>query len=163
MTVNELILINSDKVRRDSSLMAFYVESFFSAMGYRPVCAGCSFNTDWRKFVNKINGKPESSETPIKNNIPMSTFKLKKVQNKILSYKADGKTYRQYDNILSENFVNGFLSNGTKEQIQERKELFSVLPEAFQVKVKEVKPNAKNVVKTAVDQAKEDFKTPVIK
>lgn len=129
MTVNELILIESHKVRRDSSLMVFYVESFFEAFGYKPNCAGCSFSTDWQKLVRFVNGSNKVLITENKN--IMSTFKLKKVQNKIFAYRKDGQTFRRYDNHFDEAFANQFLVNGTPEQIDERKKLFSVLPDMF--------------------------------
>ena len=134
MTVNELILIESHKVRRDSNLMFFYVEAFYKAFGYKPNCAGCSFSTDWQKLVKFINQQGKILTT--ENKSIMSTFKLKKIQNKIFAYKKDGQTFRRYDNHFDEAFVNQFLSNGTAEQIDERKKLFSILPEQLKDNIK---------------------------
>ena len=143
MTIQELILIDSDKVRRDSSLMAFYIESFAALFGQKPVCAGCSFNSDWVRFKNKVSGSDKRIN--INSKTMTNTFKLKKIQNKILHYKAEGRTFRSYDNTMSEQFVTGFLTNGTEAEIAERKKLFSVLPDAFKGKVKEVKEPVKEV------------------
>ena len=63
-------------------------------------------------------------------------FKLKRRENKILSYKKNGKTYRQYDTKLTADFVNGYLTNGTPEQLKERKAAFQILPEKFRPKAK---------------------------
>ena len=129
MTAQELILIEGDKVRRDSNLMAFYIDSFFITFGYRPNCAGCTFDSDWRKFVRAINSG--SITQPIKSKKEMGTFKLKKVQNKIFAYRTNGKTYRLYDTGFTEDFVKNFLTHGTEEEIKERKALFAVLPDGM--------------------------------
>lgn len=134
MTVNELILINSDKVRRDSSLMAFYIEAFIEAFGYKPTCTGCTFSSDWNKLVRFVNGVGKT--LTIEKKEVMSTFKLKKVRNVILAYKRNGVNVRKYDNLIDENFVNEYLTYGTDEQISERKKLFSVLPDALKGKEK---------------------------
>jgi hypothetical protein len=130
MTIQELILLNSDKVRRDSSLMAFYIEAFVSTFNYKPTCTGCSFSSDWRKLVNFVN-KNENLVTLQKSKNTMSTFKLKKVSNIILAYKKGGVTFRKYDNLLNEDFVIAYLTNGTEQEIEQRKKLFSVLPDAL--------------------------------
>lgn len=127
MDIQELILLNSDKVRRDSNLMAFYIESFVKAFGYKPVCTGCSFSSDWRKLVNHVNGKL-NLVTLQKSKNTMSTFKLKKVSNVILAYKKDGVTYRKYDNLLNEDFAIAYLTFGTEHEIEQRKKMFAVLP-----------------------------------
>jgi hypothetical protein len=138
MTIQELILLNSDKVRRDSSLMAFYIESFVATFNYKPTCTGCSFSSDWRKLVNHVN-KKENLVTLQKNINTMSTFKLKKVSNVILAYKKDGATHRKYDNLLNEDFAIAYLTNGTEAEIEQRKKLFAVLPEGLNaVKEEEV-------------------------
>lgn len=130
MTLQELILINSDKVRRNSDLMAFYIESFVSSFGYKPTCTGCSFSSDWAKLVRFVN----TGEKPIFNNKNikiMSTFKLKKTTNTILAYKLNGRTHRKYDNVMTEEFAIAYLTNGSEKEIVERKKLFAVLPDAF--------------------------------
>lgn len=129
MDIQELILINSDKVRRDSNLMAFYIQSFFTVFGTRPNCAGCTFSSDWKKFVSSVkNGENlvtlNTKEIKMKN-----TFKLKKIQNKIFAYRIDKRTFRSYDNNFTDDFVKNFLTFGTSEEIEKRKELFSVLPQ----------------------------------
>ena len=105
--------------------MVFYIESFIEAFGYKPVCAGCSFSSDWAKLARFVN----SGEMPNKNkNIMSNTFKLKKVTNTILRYEIGGSVVRKYDNLMDEDFAIGFLTNGTPTQIEERKKLFAVLP-----------------------------------
>ena len=129
MTVTELILINSDKVRRDSSLMAFYIQYFIEAFGYKPVCTGCSFSSDWTKLVRYVTtGVKEINQ---RKNIMSNTFKLKKSTNTILRYEVEGKVIRKYDNLMTEEFAIGFLTNGSKEEIENRKKLFTVLPDAI--------------------------------
>lgn len=126
MTVQQLILNNSDKVRRDSSLMAFYIECFIEAFGYKPTCTGCTFSTDWNKLVRFIS-KGETITINQNKNI-MSTFKLRKTTNTILFYKLNGRTFRKYDNKIDEAFAIAYLTHGTPEEIEQRKKLFAVLP-----------------------------------
>ena len=150
MTINELILNNSDKVRRDSNLMAFYVESFEQVMGYKPNCAACTFSSDWRIFVQRVNG---SEITNIKTKTDMEkNFKLKKVQHKIFAYQKDKRTYRLYDQYFTNEFVDGFLTNGTKEEITERKKLFEVLPPKFAPKEQFAPKESKKYLKEELDQ-----------
>src|SRR6478736_9243120 len=124
MTVNELILLDKRKVRRDSNLMSLYLLYFKETFKYAPNCAGCSFGSDWQKLVNFYSKKVEKKVTLQKENV-MSTISIKRIQGKILAYKKDGRTFRQYDNILTDSFVKEYLSNGTKEEIEERKRLFN--------------------------------------
>lgn len=128
MDVKELIKLDSHKVRGNSSLMAIYIQAYEQQFGRKPNCAGCTFANDWARFVLAVKGGENKSLTT-KSLTMENTYKLKKVQGKILAYKAGGKTYRLYDNNLNESFVLGFLTNGTEEQIKERKALFAVLPE----------------------------------
>src|SRR6478752_3074328 len=128
MTVEELILIDKNKVRRDSNLMSLYLQYFKETFKYAPNCAGCSFASDWQKLVSFYSKKVEKKVTLQKENA-MSTISIKRIQGKILSYKKDGRTFRQYDNILTDAFVKEYLSNGTEEEIEERKKLFNFTDE----------------------------------
>jgi len=123
MNVEELILLNKAEVRRDSNLMHLYLQYFKDAFGNTPNCASCSFGTDWKKLVSLYSKKGEKKLT-LQKKINMNTISIKKIQGKILSYKKDGRTYRQYDNILTDEFIKEFISNGTEEEISERKKLF---------------------------------------
>lgn len=124
MTAQELILIDKGKVRRDSNLMSLYLLYFQDAYGYRPSCAGCSFATDWQKIVSFYSNKQEKIVN-LQKEIFME-ITIKKIQGKILSYKKDGKTFRLYDNILNNEFIDGYLKNGTKEELTERAKLFNI-------------------------------------
>lgn len=122
MTAQELILLDKGKVRRDSNLMSLYLSYFKEAYNYVPSCAGCSFASDWEKFVSFHTMKQNKSL-----NLPKEIFMeitIKKIEGKILSYKKDGKTFRIYDNILNDEFIDGYLKNGTDEELTERRKLF---------------------------------------
>ena len=101
MTVEELILIDKYKVRRDSNLMSLYLQYFKETFNYLPNCAGCSFGSDWQKLVAKYSKK----YVTLQKVNSMKTISIKKQQGKILSYKKDGKTFRLYDNILTDDFI----------------------------------------------------------
>lgn len=122
MTINEFILLDKHKVRRDSNLMHLYLEFFQEAFGRVPNCAGCSFGTDWAKLVAKYS---KNYVTLQKSKTMSKSITIKKIQGKILSYKKDGKTYRLYDNILNDSFIKEYISNGTDDEIAERKKMFN--------------------------------------
>lgn len=126
MTVQQLILNDSRKVRSSPDLMAFYIESFFEAFGYKPTCTGCTFSTDWNKLVRFVTKGETPNINQYKNT--MSTFKLKKTENKILFYRVNGVTVRRYDNKIDEAFAVAYLTHGTPEEIEQRKKMFAVLP-----------------------------------
>lgn len=124
MEIQEFILIDKSKVRRDSNLMSLYLQFFESTFNYKPNCAGCSFGTDWNKLVAYYSKNKEKSVTLQKQKV-MNGISIKKIKGVILAYKKDGKTYRSYDNILSQEFIQGYLSNGTEEELAERKKMFN--------------------------------------
>jgi len=136
MQVEELILINSDKVRRDSNLMSLYLKFFKEAYSYTPSCAGCSFNDDWIKFVSFYS--KNTLTLPNKKIEIMKGITIKKTEGSILAYKIDGVTYRKYDTALTPEFIDGFLKNGTEEEITDRKKLFN-LPKEKTEKVQKTK------------------------
>jgi len=138
--------MDKGKVRRDSNLMSLYLTHFKEAYNYIPSCAGCSFANDWQKFVSFYALKEKKTLILTKQNI--MAIKIKKIQGKILSYKKGGRTYRLYDNILSDEFISEYLKNGSKEELAERKKLFN-FPEivveetAIIPKVKKTRKNGK--------------------
>lgn len=121
MKVEELILLNKAEVRRDSNLMHLYLTYFKDAFGKTPNCASCSFGTDWQKLVSLYSKKTVTLQKRNR----MKSIQIKKVQGRILTYKKDGRTFRQYDNILTDEFIKEFISNGTDEEIAERKKMFN--------------------------------------
>lgn len=121
MTADELILLDKRKVRGDSSLMSLYLEYFEDAFNKKPSCAGCSFASDWQRLVSFYSKKTIT----LQKEKVMNTITIKKVQGKILSYKKDGKTYRQYDNILTDSFIKEYISNGSEEELIQRKKMFN--------------------------------------
>lgn len=147
MTIQEFILIDKDKVRRDSNLIHLYLEFFKTAFGRVPNCAGCSFGTDWQKLINFHTGNKEKSVTLQKQKV-MNTISIKKIQGKILTYRKEGKTYRMYDNILTDSFIKEYVSNGTEEEIKERLKMFN-----FPVEAEESK-KIEQTIKIVIDNAK---------
>ncbi len=126
MDVKELIKLNSREVRGNSNLMAIYIKVFESLFGYRPNCAGCTFNSDFQKLKNAVLNPKQKTIIKME-----KTFKLYQVKGEILTYKRGKKTVRQYDNRMTEEFAIGFLTNGTDEHIEERKKLFKTLPKGL--------------------------------
>ena len=148
MTRAELILLTADQVRGNSDLTAFYLETYREVYGYVPSCTGCSFKSDYSKLIAVLNNTPDFESKITKNTEKMSTFKLKKTEGKIRAF-VDGKTkktHRLYDTHFTEEFVIGFLTNGTEEEIAERKAMFSKFPKMpnEEQEVEEVEKPKKN-------------------
>lgn len=129
MTKDELILIGKAKVRGNSNLMSIYIDLYKEQFGRKPNCAGCTFSSDWDRFVSNTVNKP-SIELKTKSSME-NTFELKKKNNDMLRYVHEGKTYRKYANKLNESFAVAFLTYGTDSEIEDRKKLFRVLPDAI--------------------------------
>jgi hypothetical protein len=152
MTINEFILLDKAKVRRDSNLMSLYLDFFKTAFGRVPNCAGCSFGTDWQKLVSLYSIKGEKKVTLQKGKI-MNTISIKKIQGKILTYKKDGRTYRQYDNILTDEFIKEFIVSGTEEENKERVKMFNFPVEVSKKAPKEI--DGDSLLKLEVVETKE--------
>lgn len=127
MDVKELIKLDSHKVRGNSSLMTVYIEAFTKQFGYAPSCVGCTFGNDFAKLIRAVR---DTNLPTIQKKMEDKTFDLK-IQGKILAYRKDGKTFRVYDNKVTEAFAVNFLTHGTEEEIKERKKLFRNLPDAI--------------------------------
>lgn len=129
MTAQEIVKLDSGKVRSNSHLMLLYIEAFKLQFGKAPNCAGCTFSTDFQKLKRAVEG---NNPTFAKTIIPMeATYKFRSPKGVILSYKSGIRTIRRYDNKLTEEFVIGFLTNGTPEEISARKKLFSKIPDSL--------------------------------
>ena len=126
MTVEDLIKAGKNQVRNNPDLMSAYIQLFSEKFGRKPDCAGCTFSRDWERLTNSIN----SQNIEIMSD---KTFKLKQ-SHIIYSYDVEDKNTnrkirrRTYGNTMTEEFAENYLTNGTDEQIAERKKQFSVLP-----------------------------------
>lgn len=136
MRVDELILKSPDKVRKSPDLMAFYLREYEKIFGRLPNCAGCTFKSDWKKFVQAVK-KPTKQ---IKETMATTekTFKLKDNRVRIMTYWLDKSPQRKYSNKLTEDFAIGYLTHGTKEQIEARKKEFAILPSGLNLKKEKV-------------------------
>lgn len=162
MTVNELILKNKHEVRRDSNLMSLYLKYFTETFKKSPSCAGCTFSSDWQKLVSFYSVENNKSVTLQKVN-PMKTITIKKIQGKILTYQKNGKTFRLYDNILNDAFIKEYISNGTKEEIEERKKMFNFpVEDSGAEEIKPIKIIVQNTEAYEADKAIETIQ-PIIK
>src|SRR5690554_4108910 len=124
MTSDEIISLGKHKVRNNNDLMLFYLDDFFRIFGRKPVCAGCTFDKDWKKYVNSFKTKTKMATKNI------GEYQLSpKYNSKILTYKIGKKPYRTYGRKMNDAFAEAFLTNGTDEQIAERKKMFVKLPE----------------------------------
>lgn len=146
MEVVDFVKLDGRKVRGDSDLMAIYINEFERVFGRKPNCAGCTFNSDFKKLRNEIMN-PKKSTIKMEN-----TFKYKKAKGEILFFKKNGKTVRRYDNKLTEDFVIGYLTNGTKEELEDRKKEFSVIPESLKATEEVSKNEEENGTKEELEE-----------
>jgi hypothetical protein len=123
MTREELITLGKHKVRNDERLMLSYLTEFEALFGRKPKCAGCTFSKDWERFEKGKKTKTFNMKTD-------KTFELlASAKSKIHTYKIGKQPFRTYGNTMTEDFAKEYLSVGTKEEIEQRKKLFKVLPE----------------------------------
>lgn len=143
MTKSELISKGKHKVRNTPSLMSVYIELYSTEFGRKPVCAGCTFNEDWQRFV----GGKKTGEAKMVTVDTGRTFKFKQPSTQLLSYR-DGTIHRKYANKASDHFITQYLTHGSAEEIAERMKLFAILPEQMREKpTVEVKPKRTNKTK----------------
>ena len=58
MTLEELVKLNPNTIRRDSSLMPLYIDYYTAAFGKAPNCAPCTFKSDFKKLQKYVtNGQ----------------------------------------------------------------------------------------------------------
>src|SRR5690606_18195970 len=124
MEVKDLVKKSSQEVRGNSNLMAIYIKYFKEYFGHEPSCAGCTFAENFTRLKRVVLNGGKISRTKKQSKMETKTFKLKKVEGKILSYKKNGKTIHFYDNNMTEQLAVEYLTNGTPEQIEDRKKLF---------------------------------------
>ena len=127
MTLEDLILNSPDKVRGDSNLMRAYIDIYTGIYGSAPSCTGCTFKTDFKKLLNYAH-RATNLNTPNVMKKSEKTFKLKKINGTIHTYKNGKNPVRMYDNRMTEDFAVAYLTNGTKKEIEQRKQYFEVLP-----------------------------------
>lgn len=128
MTVQELVTLSSQKVRRDSDLMAFYIESFKAQFGKAPNCAGCTFSSDFIKLKSAIEKGTKPQKEMTMRNTEEKTFVLNKGIPDILTYKRNGRNVRKFAKQIDEAFALEYLTLGSKTEIAERKKQFRILP-----------------------------------
>lgn len=138
MTFNELIQNNKDKVRSNSDLTLYFIEAYKEVFGHKPSCSGCSINNEIEKLYSKIRSRVDLLDkeiiinTEIMNQNKEITFiKSPAFTEDMIKYKKDGKDYRKFTHKLTDEFVIGYLTNGTPEELAERKTKFKVLPLAL--------------------------------
>ena len=158
MTLEDLILNSPDKVRGDSNLMRAYIDIYTGIYGSAPSCAGCTFKTDFKKLLNYAQ-RATNLNTPNVMKKPEKTFKLKKINGTIHTYKNGKNPVRMYDNRMTEDFAVAYLTNGTKKEIEEKKKYFEVLPtgilskKAAEPKAEAAEPKAEAAEPTKAEAA----------
>lgn len=135
MEVKDLVKKSSQEVRGNSNLMAIYIKFFQEYFGHEPNCAGCTFANDFTRLKRVVlsgsSQEQQIARTKKQSKMETKTFKLKKSEGKILSFKKNGKTIHFYDNNMTEHVAVEYLTHGTPEQIEERKKLFAILPNSI--------------------------------
>lgn len=152
MKVDELIKLKPNKVRESPDLMGFYLLEYEKIFNEKPSCAPCTFKSDWKKFV-------KAYKTPTQQKIKTmatteKTFKLKDNRVRIMTYWLDKSPQRKYSNKLTEDFAIGYLTHGTKEQLEARRKEFAVLPSGLNLKKDKQEPKKEEVIVEPKKEAK---------
>ena len=146
MTYGELILKSSSEVRNDSNLTYYFINAYKNVFGHVPTCSGCAINNELGNLIKQIKTRNlQDQEIEVTtNNITMvdnsKTFVLSpSLQDDMLAYTDENKVIRRkFVSKLTDEYVVAYLTNGTAEEIEERKKKFKVLPLALQEKTAKV-------------------------
>ena len=129
ISIEDLVKAGKSEVRYNTDLLTAYKRLFSEKFGREPDCAGCTFDYDWNRLINNQNFITREIMSD-------NTFKLR--DNSII-YSYDKKVNetttrrtRTYGNKMTEQFAEAYLTEGTPEQIAERKKHFKILPKKFQ-------------------------------
>jgi hypothetical protein len=158
MTALELINNKPSDVRNSNELMKVYLQYYFSYVGRQLICAGCTFKSDFKTFVQAVkNGEPKYINNYYEQEMITTTFKLLD-PSEIYSYRPKGESVKRcYGTNMTEEFAFEYLTDGTDDEITVRKAQFKLLPEVFidkpkvaeKVTVEKVNPN--KIVPTTKD------------
>ena len=145
MNLKDFIGLDSNKIRRDKELMQLYINYYEAAFSVIPNCAGCSFNSGFKKLKRYANSNKKNI------NFDKTTNEMKKTKtflikpqyrNSILTYVKDKKIHRGYGYNINEDFANELVNAG-------KSDVFSKLPKvtkktkSIDVKEEEVIVDAK--------------------
>lgn len=125
-TLHSLFSYSAQEIRSNPELLSLFVLAYKEVYGSEPSCSGCALKSEFENLKRHYENR-EKKEVMSTN----KTFQLVKVKNEILSYVHKGQKYRMYDFNMTEEFAIAFLTNGTKEQIEERKGLFKKIPDSL--------------------------------
>lgn len=151
MEAQDLIKHSARKVRHSKTLMPAYIELYTQAFSIAPrTCCG-GYNTDFKKFVDHVrHGQDARRKVLTPKNKNMGQFKLKrKFLHKILTYRMDGRPFRVYGKLATNDFLAAFLTYGTKDQLENRKAMFEEIPKGW-------KPDVRPWSETSISKTKED-------
>ena len=142
MTYGELILKSSSEVRNDSNLTSYFINAYKNVFAHVPTCSGCAINNELGNLIKHIKTRnlQEQEIEATTNNITMvdnsKTFVLSpSLQDDMLAYTDENKVIRRkFVSKLTDEYVISYLTNGTAEEIEDRKKKFKVLPLALREK-----------------------------
>lgn len=130
ITLEDLIKAGKSEVRYNSNLLTAYKKLFAEKFGREPDCAGCTFDSDWNRLITNQNFSNREIMSE-------NTFKLR--DNSIIyTYQRENpetktsRPIRTFGNKMTEEFAEAYLTEGTSEQIAQRKKQFKILPKKFQ-------------------------------
>lgn len=145
MTFGELIKTNKNEIRNVPNLTSYFISAYKFIFGVNPSCASCSINNEFKNLINEVKKRSiqdQKIELNLEKNIMENnekTFVLSPATDDyMLSYVDKNKVIRRkFTNRLTDDFVIGYLTDGTPEEIEERKKKFKVLPLKMREKISE--------------------------
>lgn len=148
MTYLELTTYNKEKVRGNPNLTLNFISAYKTIFRIVPNCTGCSIGKEINNLYQSIKLREDLHDVEIdidniqKNNQMIDNNKTFEksilLKEDMIAYRdSDGRIRRKFTNKLNDEFVIGYLINGTPEEIEERKKKFKVLPLALREETQE--------------------------
>ena len=158
MTFRELTQLNKGIIRGNSDFTLFFINAYQHIFGYKPSCSGCSINNEMHKLFERIKQMPNQDleilidKDLIMENTDKTFVKSINFKENLIAYKDEnGRIRRKFANKLTDDFVIAYLTNGTPEELEDRRKKFKVLPLAM----REVKEEPKKEKKKREKKVKE--------
>lgn len=109
---------------------------FTALFGSAPTCAGCTFERDWRRFIaeaKKPGGMKKiinlQEQRPMGQKEENMEYRLhNRHRAEILTYVKGGKPFRTYGRTMTDEFAREYLTNGSPEQLEQRRRMFAQVP-----------------------------------
>lgn len=127
MTAKELVKLPAKKIRNTEELMRLYIGYYEDAFSLQPNCAPCTFSKDLTKLKNFLltGTRRKAENTNTMKNTEQKYVVKRKHRSQIFTYKKDGKPFRIYGHLMTDDFAKAFIkAAANKEEKAKREAMF---------------------------------------